>query len=457
MILHRRKFLVTAAAVPVTPLLAAPLLGGGCKPAPPKTPLAHLYGEQWVHGAYELYAGGYRDVQSGAEQQSFDTYRVLAQKGITSLDALQSRGVPFYARVHGNGEDFAIERKVPERLTFTADMSEKQREEATANWNVAREHLHTDYEEVRRLNLALTTLLQQTQRVRNAIEGARIEQYQIVRKLDALAQGGATPFALPYQVSAKDYEGVLMLLLERLDDDAARLRAMEASIVSVGLVARSTDANSGSLADNLGQVLLAVVEDADASKPRAASYPKAEDERGALSSRGEKLRDGIRGSAEYKGWLKAERDKEFEQIGSLLTVLDKMTGLPVSSIYKQVLDIWSGDADYLSYLKTLASFIPGGSHVAKVVSQGIELTLKARDVTKTIAEGGGPDAILALAKKKGLGVLNTQSKYATDRINRQLTMFKAPRELEEARAALANSPLYKGPLPALPAMPSKPG
>lgn len=185
--------------------------------------------------------------------------------------------------------------------------------------------------------------------------------------------------------------------------------------------------------------------------------PEGRDERGALSSRGEKLGHGIRGSAEYKGWLKAERDKELQQIGSLLTVLDKMTGLPVSSIYKQVLDIWSGDADYLSYLKTLASFIPGGSHVAKVVSQGIELTIKARDVTKTIAEGGGPDAILALAKKKGLGVLNTQSKYATDRVNRQLAMFKTPRELEEARAALAGSPLYKGPLPALPAMPSKPG
>lgn len=443
MILHRRQFLVAAAAVPVAPML------GGCKPAPPKTPLAHLYGEQWVHGAYELYAKEFHEVQSGAEQQSFETYRVLAQKGITALDALQSREVPFFVRV-SNGEQFNLERKVPERLTFTAGMSEKQREEASAAWNLAREHLHTDYEEVRRLNLALTTLLQQTQRVRNAIEGARIEQYQIVRKLDALAQGGPPPFALPYQVSAKDYESVLLLLLERLDDDAIRLKSMESSIVSVGLIARATDANSGSLADNLGQVLLAVVADSDESKPRPAAYPRAEDEKKSLSSKGETLRDAVRNSPEYKTWLKAERDKEFEQVGSLLAILDKMTGLPISSVYKQVLDIWSGDADYLSYLKTAASFIPGGSRVAKIIEQGIDLSTKVRDTADALAKGEGPDAILAVAKKKGLGVLNTQSKYATARVQRQLSFFKTPDEVNDMRSALASSPLSKGPLPALP-------
>lgn len=444
MTLPRRQLLAAALALPAAPLAL------GCQPAPPKTPLAHLYGERWVHGAYELYAHGYQDVQTGAEKQSFETYRVLAQKGIVALDALQHRGVPFYVRVDRGARDFAIERKVPERLTFTADMSDKQRDEAKESWNRAREHLHTDYEEIRRLNGSLTSLLQQTQRVRNAIEGARVEQYQIVRKLDALAKGGPPPFALPYQVAVKDFESVLLLLLERLDDDAARLRAMESSIVSVGLVARSTDANSGSLADNLNQVLLAVVQDAEGTRPREATYPQAPDQRGELSSRGEKLRDTLRESPEYKAWLRAERDKEFEQVGSLLSVLDKMTGLPISSVYKQVLDVWSGDADYLSYLKTVVSFIPGGSHVAKVVGQAVDLTTRARDVGKVLIEGGSPDAIAALAKKKGLGVLNTQTRYATDRLDRQLSFFKAPQEIEETRRALASTPLLSGPLPALP-------
>lgn len=443
MILRRRHLLVAATAAPVVSFL-------GCSPPPPKTPLAHLYGEKWVRGAYELYAGGYQDVQQGAEKQSFETYRVLAQKGIVALGALQTRGVPFHVRTSPGGQDFSLERKVPERLMFTADMDDRQRQEATESWNRAREHLHTDYEEIRRLNGALKTLLMQTQRVRNAIDSGLIEQYQIVRKLDALAQGGAVPFQLPFEVSSKDYEGVLLLLLERLEDDAERLRAMEASIVSVGLVARATDAGSGSLADNLTQVLLAVAQDAEASKPRAAAYPQAEDDRGALSKKGELRRDALRASPEYKAWLKAERDKEFEQIGSLLSVLDRMTGLPLSSVYKQVVEIWSGEADYLSYLKTLSSFIPGGSQVARALSQGIDLTLKARDVTRTLADGSGPDVLAALAKKKGLAVLNTQSKYATDRLNRQLAFFKTPKELDDARSALASTSLLQGPLPALP-------
>lgn len=442
MILHRRSFLVAAAATPVISLV-------GCKPPPPETPLAHLYGEKWVHGAYEMYAGSYRELEQGAEKQSFETYRVLAQKGITALADLQLRGVPFHVRTSAGGQDFSLERQVPERLMFTADMDEKKRKEATDNWNRAREHLHTDYDEIRRLNGALKTLLLQTQRVRNAVDGGLVEQYQIVRKLDALAQGGTVPFALPYQVSSKDYEGVLLLLLERLEDDAARLRTLEASIVSVGLVARATDANSGSLADNLSQVLLAVVQDAEASEPRAAAYPLPSDERGALTRKGEERRDALRGSPEYKAWLKAERDKEFQQVGSLLAVLDGMTGLPISSVYKQVLEIWSGEADYLSYLKTLSSFIPGGSQVAKALTQGIDLTLKARDVTRTLADGGGPDALAALAQKKGIGLLNTGSKYATDRLDKQLAFLKNPKELEEVRRALASVPSLQGPLPPL--------
>lgn len=433
---------MVAVAVPILPTL------GGCKPAAPKTPLAHLYGEQWIHGAYELYAKKYDSIHTAAEYHSFETYRILAQKGMSALAALQTREVPFFVRA-SDGEQFHLERSVPERLTFTAGMSASQREETTRGWNLAREHLHTDYDEIRRINQALTTLLGQIRSVRNAIESARIEQYQIVRKLDVLDEGGPPPFALPYQVSSSDYHGVLLLLLERLEEDMARLQAIESSIVSVGFLARSTDANSGSLADNLGRVLLAVMEDSRDREPGTLEYPRAEDEKKSLSKKGDSLRDRIRSSLEYKAWIKAEKEKEFEQIGGFLTLLDRMTGLPASTVFKQVLDIWSGDADYLSYLKMLSSFLPGGSHVAKVIEQGIDLTSKVRGVVDTLAKGEGPDAILALAKKEGLGVLNTQSKYAVDRVTRQLSFLKTPSELQEMRATLEKSSLLEGTLPAL--------
>jgi hypothetical protein len=449
-ILGRRRFLVAAAGGPIVVAPPGLLWTSGCAPTPPKTPLAHLYGEKWVHGAYELYAGGYQDVQATAEKQSFETYRVLAQKGIVSLGALQTRGVPFHVRVDASAAGFAIERKVPERLTFTSEMSERDREEATQAWGRARDHLHTDYEEIRRLNGSLTTLLRQLQRVRNAIEHGREEQFKIVRKLDALAQGGPPPFQLPYQVAPRDYEGVLVLLLERLEDDGARLRAMEGSIVAVGLVARATDANSGSLAANLNQVLLAVARDAEGVKPRPAAYPLAESERGELAGKGGKLRDQIRASPEYKAWLKRQREKEFEQVGQLLALLDKMTGLPASAIYKQVLDIWSGDADYFSYLKTIAGLVPGGSYVAKIVEQAVDITGKARDVGQLLAGGVSADAAVALASKKGLGVLNTQSKYALDRLDRQLTFFKTPKEAEEVTGAIADIRVLQGALPPVP-------
>ena len=51
------------------------------------------------------------------------------------------------------------------------------------------------------------------------------------------------PYELPYQVSPKDYEEILLLLLERIEDDKTHLRAIEADIVVVGMTVRATDAN----------------------------------------------------------------------------------------------------------------------------------------------------------------------------------------------------------------------
>ncbi len=64
-----------------------------------ETPLAHLYGQDWVHGAYEMYAGKYAAIQSSSEDATKDAYAMLAQKGVVALGELQTREVPFFIRV----------------------------------------------------------------------------------------------------------------------------------------------------------------------------------------------------------------------------------------------------------------------------------------------------------------------------------------------------------------------
>ena len=431
----------------------SPLWLGACARRE-ETPLAHLYGRDWVHGAYELYAGTYAKVQSSSEDKARTAYAMLAQKGVTGLDALQSREVPFFIRVQQDETGFAVARDVPERLTFTSDMSQADRDAAQARWEKARETIQTDYEQIRRLDWALTTLLGQLQHVRGAIEDGTVEQYRLVRQLEAMSQGDKPPFDLPYQVSVQDYRGVLLLLLERLDDDGARLSRVESNIVTVGLTARATDAGSGSLAANLHKVLLAVVTDADATSPRAATYPADDDSRRKYGARGQQLYDGIRQSPAYVTWEKQESTRAFDQLGQLLTLVDAMTGLKTSALYQQVLDVWRGDADYLSYLKTVVKMLPGGSEVVKVADQAVELTEKARKVAgqvqrgialvKSAADGGG---VVQLAGDSGL--LNAGSDFARSKLQKQLAFFKEPREIDEVKGLLSESSLWKSALPAL--------
>ena len=162
---------------------------------------------------------------------------------------------------------------MPERLTFTADMSAADRERATRGWKLARDHVHTDYEEIRRLDFALGSLLSQLVRVRRAIDEGREEQYRLVRQLDTLDSGGALPFALPYQVGRQDYHSVLLLVLARIESDRERLGRTEVAIVAVGLTARATDAGSASLSSNVRKVLLGVVRDSNDDSGIGAAYP----------------------------------------------------------------------------------------------------------------------------------------------------------------------------------------
>ena len=462
----RREILGGFATFPLIALVSSPPLiaMAACGSRPPETPLAHLYGQEWVHGAYSLYGAKYAAVQTSADQTCHEVYRVLAQKGIVALDALQSRDVPFYVRVDTSAQAFRIERQVPERLTFSADMTDADRKNAEAGWKKARDNIHLDYEEVRRLDHALTQLLGQVQRIRNAIEEGKAEQYRIVTQLAELKKDpNKLPYQLPYQVTPKDYEEILLLLLERLEDDRARLAVLEADVVAVGMTVRSTDAGSATLAASIRKVLLAVLEDGSA-KPRDVAFPADAGEKAKFLATAHGLQSKIETSPEFAKWIADEREKKLAALGAFLQVLDSMSGLPTSAVYRTVLDVWRGDRDYLTYLKTIATIVPHGGAVARTIVEAIEYTAKARQIAGTViataraVQGGSVDALAAEAKAqvaaqataqaKGV-VLNTASRFALERADKQLSFFKDKAEVQKVTEALNETSLVRGLLPKL--------
>jgi hypothetical protein len=137
-----------------------------------------------------------------------------------------------------------------------------------------------------------------------------------------------------------------------------------------------------------------------------------------------------------------------------------MTGLHVSAIYQQVLDVWRGDADYLSYLKSVVKMLPGGSEVAKVADQAIDLTEKARKVVGQVQKGvavakgaaagiaaGDTGGVVQLAKDGGL--FNAGSDFARSKLSRQIAFIKDQSELQQVQGLIADSPLAKSALPTL--------
>jgi hypothetical protein len=444
--LPRRRVLLCAPALAVGGSSLATVLAGCARRQ--ETPLAHLYGQAWVVGAYEEYAGAYHTMQASAEKLSFEAYAVLAQKGIAALDLLQRRDVPFFVQADEAGRAFGIVREVPERLTFTADMREEDRARATRQWEKARKHIHEDYAEIRRLNWALDRLLAQLQRIRGAVERTREEQFRLARQLEEIAEGDELPFALPYQVGRADYERIVLLLVERLEDDRVRLERVESAIVAVGLTVRSTDARSHSLADNLRKVLSAVVADAEASEPRPAVYPDEEARARAVEA-ARKLVEAIRKSPEYEAWASRERDAALAELGSLLLVLDAATGLPTSKVYRTVLDVFRGQGDYLAYLETAAGLVPSGE-LGSALQDGIALTRKVREAH----DKGG--ALLAAAKRGGKpgkaveaalgGLVNTGTEQARAEVHKQLVFFASERERAQAAEKLAETALGRMPV-----------
>lgn len=440
----RRSFLGFAATAP---LFGSTLVGCASRQT---TPNAYLYGAEWISATYQMYGEKYVGVQKGTELRVNKTYGVLAQRGVVSLDALQSRDVPFFIRADEVGSGFTVERQMPERLTFSAEMSPAQRAAAQAAWEKARDHVHTDYDEIRRLNGALSALMGEIHQVRAAIELGRREQFEIVRQVSVLHEGTTPPFDLPYQVTAKDYENVLLLLLERLDDDCERLERTEAAMVTVGLTARSTDAGSGSLSPNLYKVLLAVRDDAASSDPRPATYPNETALRDALLDRGRSTFDAIKKSPAYAEYEKRENAKKFEAIGSLLTAFDSLGILPLktSAIFQQVLGFYRGDGDYLGYLKTAISLLPFGGELTKTLNTAVDTTEDVRRIAKMVS-GNSPEQLMKQGERllkaaNGKALVNAGTQYGLSRMNRQLAFFKDRKELMAVADALGGTDLLPG-------------
>ncbi len=469
--LSRRELSLGLALIPFSGGFVAGC--GGGKRNDPETPLAHLYGKDWVRGAYGLYAGKFSGVQTNAETKSFEAYKVLAQRGIISLDELQRRDVPFTMRVSADEQAFAIVRSVPDRLTFTADMSEKDRDAATAAWKKARENIHHDYDEIQRLNGSLQELFGQLQTVRSYIDEGVREQWRLCAQLDALkGDPTALPFQLPFQVTPKDYEQILLILLARLEDDQNKLAKLEAHILTVGLVARATDAGSGSLSPNLRKVLLTVVEDGK-SPPQTLVFPEKDDERGKMIADGTAIRDRILVLPEYVRWTKDEKEKRFAAVGQFLQVLDMVTGLKTSVVYRVAINVWKGEKDYIEYAKILLDLIPHGGPIVKTLQQGLEYTQEVRKYAgiamdvyakyNQIKDGKLPtqEELIARVKQEALTrgqkelakgeslAINTASKFALDRLPKQLSFFKDKDEMRKVTALFNQTDLMTQQLPGL--------
>jgi hypothetical protein len=370
---------------------------------------------------------------------SKEAYGVVKRKGIGSLEALQTREVPFLYRASDDGDSYAIVRDVPERLTLTADMTAKERAQAQEAWQKARAHLHTDYAEIRKLNRATTRLFSEHSRLRHSIDAGVQEQFKITRQLGMMRDNARDlPFELPYKVSRDDYGDVLLLLMERLEADKKRIAAVEGAITSVGLQVRATDAGSGSLSRNVSPVLLAVARDAKAAVSPPIDYPRSADLRRGLARKGTELRALVEETTEYRQWLRLQEQAEEVVVGGLLAVLERVTGLPISAAYREAQAIWRGEGDYLDHLRRLVKLVPGGSKLAAAIEIGVELTTRLRDARDDIRGAvAHSDSAMKTVRARGTSLLvNAGSRYARDRIGKQLAFLESSSQLDRVSREL---------------------
>jgi len=369
-------------------------LASGCAHKP-KTPFDHLYGEGWCQGVYQGYAEEYEGVFNGAGESARGSYSYLVRDGVSALERLQTRGTPFYVGIDPASSRFALKREVPERLMFTADMTDEDRRRATEQFEVARAHLAEDYTDVQRLEHTLNGLLDTLTGVRGVIQRTEEETYNLTRIRQSIKEEGQPPFELPYQVTLKRYDEVLVLLLARLEQDLGDLRTLESGIMAVVLAARATDTRGQSLAGNIEVAVLASVQDMENARARRlpATMP-AGDDWTAQTHVGEQAFARIAADPVYQQYAAAKGSVGPDPIGAVLSVIDSIYGTHLADAARAVRNmIEGGDVDYLALLKGVASLAPRGTMVGDVLNKAVELTDTYRDVMSKV------DQAMAVAGK----------------------------------------------------------
>jgi hypothetical protein len=386
----------------------AACLAGACAHKQ-KTPFDHLYGEGWCQGVYQGYAERYEVVYQGAGERARGSYTYLVREGVAALTRLQSRGTPFFVGIDPASGRFSLKREVPERLTFTADMTDEDRRRATAQFEQARQHIAEDYTDVERLEHALNGLLDTLTGVRGVIRQTEEELYNLTRIRESLKRG-EPPFELPYQVTLKRYDEVLVLLLARLDQDLSDLEALDSGILAVVLTARATDARGQSLTGNIEVAVLASIEDLNAARERRLPpvLPSGEVWIGQAHA-GEEIFARIAADPAYKQYAAAKGSIGPDPIGAVLSIVDSVWGTHLTDAASAVRNmIEGGEVDYFALLKGAASLAPRGTMVGDMLDKAVELTETYQKAVATVdqalaAAGKIGNAGDALGKIKGAG------------------------------------------------------
>jgi hypothetical protein len=362
------------------------LFAGGCAHRS-KTPFDHLYGPQWCQGVYKGYAEQWDGLRMGTEIAVRESYGVLTREGVSALDRLQSRSTPFYVLADPVSDRFVIRREVPQRLMFTADMSAQDRERAQIEFDASREHIASDYSDVKRLEWALNGLLDQLARVGIAMQNANREMFNIVQIRQSLREG-ELPFELPYQVTVKQYDDVLLLVLGRLEKDVNDLRALESGIMAVVLAVRATGDGSGSLTGNIEAAVLAAVLDGDNAAANRDPPVMPEGEQWiALRLRGDQGFTRILADPTYGEYVAAKGGVGPDPLGMVLSIVDSMAGTRLASVARQVRSVMEGEKpDFFELLKSAASFVPRGTMVGQMLGKAVDLTDTFRKTVKKVEE-----------------------------------------------------------------------
>ncbi len=381
------------------------VFSGGCAHRS-KTPFDHLYGPQWCQGVYKGYADQWDGLRMGTEIAVRESYGVLTREGVSALDRLQSRSTPFYVLADPVSDRFVIRREVPDRLMFTADMSAQDRERAQTEFDASREHIASDYSDVKRLEWALNGLLDQLVRVGSAMQSANREMFNIVQIRQALREG-ELPFELPYQVTVKQYDDVLLLVLGRLEKDVNDLKNLESGIMAVVLAVRATGDGSGSLTGNIEAAVLAAVLDGDNAASNRYSPVMPDGEQWiALRMRGDQGFTRILADPTYGEYVAAKGGIGPDPLGMVLSLVDSVTGTKLGSVAKQVRSIMDGEKpDFFELLKSAASFVPRGTMVGQMLGKAVDLTdtfqKTVKKVQKVKATVGKVKATVGKVKNAG--------------------------------------------------------